>query len=220
MSRADLAERIDTVEHRIGLDRRSSGRVILIVEYRRFCDRIARPAMQFLSPFARRWRPWAGPAERDGTGRDLRSEMGTLGADLRSEMRTLGADLRSEMQTLGADLRSEMQTLGADLRSEMQALGASLRGEIEAQGVRLRGEIEAQGVSLRGEIAELRGEVTALRGEVTDLRDEMHTLHGITVRRFETALAEGLEETRRFMTILHEDTLSRIALLREGWRPS
>jgi hypothetical protein len=108
------------------------------------------------------------------------------------------ATLRSEMEILGADLRSEMATLGADLRSEMATLGADLRGEVATLG-------------------------GSLRGELTDLRDEMGVLHGITIRRFEkleTTLAEGLEETRRFMRILHEDTLSRIALLREGWRPS
>jgi len=68
-------------------------------------------------------------------------------------------------------------------------------------------------------LATLRGEMEALGAS---LRDEMHTLHGITVRRFEkleTALAEGDDETRRFMKILHEDTLSRIALLGEGWPP-
>ena len=97
---------------------------------------------------------------------------------------------RETRQEILATLRGEMQTLGANLRGEMQTLGGELRGEMEALGA--------------------------------SLRDEMHTLHGITVRRFEkleTALAEGDDETRRFMKILHEDTLSRIALLGEGWPP-
>ena len=98
------------------------------------------------------------------------------------------ATLRGEMEVSGRNLRGEMQTLGANLRSEMQTLGANLRGEMQTLGA--------------------------------SLRDEMHTLHGITVRRFEkleTALAEGDDEPRRFMKILHEDTLNRIALLGEGW---
>jgi hypothetical protein len=33
---------------------------------------------------------------------------------------------------------------------------------------------------------------------------------------FETALADGQDETRRYMKVLYEDILSRIALLGEG----
>lgn len=111
------------------------------------------------------------------------------------------ATLRGEMEVSGGTLRGEMEVLGENLRGEMQTLGGELRGEMETLGGSLRGEMEALGASLR---------------------DEMHTLHGITVRRFEkleTALAEGDDETRRFMKILHEDTLNRIALLGEGWPP-
>lgn len=122
-------------------------------------------------------------------------------ATLRGEMEVSGGTLRGEMEVLGENLRGEMQTLGANLRGEMQTLGGELRGEMQTLGGELRGEMQTLGASLR---------------------DEMHTLHGITVRRFEkleTALAEGDDETRRFMKILHEDTLSRIALLGEGWPP-
>lgn len=86
-------------------------------------------------------------------------------------------------------------------RETRQEILATLRGEMQTLGGELRGEMQTLGASLR---------------------DEMHTLHGITVRRFEkleTAVAEGDDETRRFMKILHEDTLSRIALLGEGWPP-
>ena len=131
----------------------------------------------------------------------LRGEMEVSGGTLRGEMEVLGENLRSEMQTLGANLRGEMQTLGGNLRGEMETLGGTLRGEMETLDGELRGEMQTLGAKLRG---------------------EMHTLHGITVRRFEkleTALAEGDDETRRFMKILHEDTLNRIALLGEGWPP-
>ena len=108
---------------------------------------------------------------------------------------------RETRQEILATLRGEMEVSGGTLRGEMEVLGENLRGEMQTLGGELRGEMEALGASLR---------------------DEMHTLHGITVRRFEkleTALAEGDDETRRFMKILHEDTLSRIALLGEGWPP-
>ncbi len=51
------------------------------------------------------------------------------------------------------------------------------------------------------------------------LRDEMKALRAITVYRFEkveTALADGLDEIRRFMKVLHESTLSQIALVGDG----
>ena len=108
---------------------------------------------------------------------------------------------RETREEILATLRGEMEVSGGTLRGEMEVLGENLRGEMQTLGANLRGEMEALGASLR---------------------DEMHTLHGITVRRFEkleTALAEGDDETRRFMKILHEDTLSRIALLGEGWPP-
>jgi len=108
---------------------------------------------------------------------------------------------RETREEILATLRGEMEVSGGTLRGEMEVLGENLRGEMQTLGANLRGEMQTLGASLR---------------------DEMHTLHGITVRRFEkleTALAEGDDETRRFMKILHEDTLSRIALLGEGWPP-
>jgi hypothetical protein len=37
--------------------------------------------------------------------------------------------------------------------------------------------------------------------------------------KLETALAAGQDELRRFMMVLHEDTLRHLALLGEGRRP-
>ena len=50
-----------------------------------------------------------------------------------------------------------------------------------------------------------------LRGEIAATRDEMQA----GFARLERVLADGLDETRRFMRVLYEDTLSRIALLAE-----
>jgi hypothetical protein len=69
-------------------------------------------------------------------------------------------------------------------------------------------------------LATLRSEMATMGGS---LREEMYALHSLTDFRFEKlekALADSVDETRRFMRILHEDTLSRIALLGEGRRPS
>jgi predicted nucleic acid-binding Zn-ribbon protein len=61
---------------------------------------------------------------------------------------------------------------------------------------------------LRGEIAATRDD---LRGEIAATRDEMQA----GFARLERMLADGLDETRRFMKVLYEDILSRIALLAE-----
>ena len=50
-----------------------------------------------------------------------------------------------------------------------------------------------------------------LRGEIAATRDEMQA----GFARLERMLADGLDETRRFMRVLYEDILSRIALLAE-----
>jgi len=54
--------------------------------------------------------------------------------------------------------------------------------------------------------------LATLRGEVAG---EFSTMRAY----FETVLADSQEETRRYMRVLYEDILSRIALLGEG-RPS
>ena len=49
--------------------------------------------------------------------------------------------------------------------------------------------------------------------------DALLAMRAVTLARFEkleTALADGLDETRRFMRVLCEDILSRITLLGEG----
>jgi len=110
------------------------------------------------------------------------------------KIETAIADLRDEMKAQGTDLRAEMKAQGTDLRAEMKAQGTDLRAEMKAQGADLRDEMKAQGADLR---AEMKAQGAGLRG----------------------AIREGDEETRRFMLILHEDTLSKIALIGEG-RPS
>ena len=54
-----------------------------------------------------------------------------------------------------------------------------------------------------------------LRGEIGATRDELRGEMQAGFARLERMLADGLDEMRRFMRVLYEDTLSRIALLAE-----
>jgi len=73
----------------------------------------------------------------------------------------------------------------------------------------LRGEVAGEISTMRGEMS---GEFSKVRAEMADGFSTMRT-------HFETALADGLGETRRYMKVLYEDILGRIALLAES-RPS
>jgi len=79
----------------------------------------------------------------------------------------------------------------------------------EAVLATLRGEVAGEISTMRGEMA---GEFSTMRADVDEKFSAMRT-------HFETALADGLGETRRYMKVLYEDILGRIALLAEG-RPS
>jgi hypothetical protein len=68
--------------------------------------------------------------------------------------------------------------------------------------------VEWQIVQLR---EEMRGEFAATRS----LLDETRTL----VEETRTLIREGDEETRRYMRVLYEDVISRMATIQEGRRP-
>jgi hypothetical protein len=122
------------------------------------------------------------------------------------------------MRAFGEVLRGEAQESSAALRDEMRAFGEVLRGEAQESSAALRGEMGRLADGLRGEMREMGSE---LGGKIQDTYDEMCALHTLTNARFEkveAAMAEGLDESRRFMLILHEEVLSRFALLDEGRR--
>lgn len=81
------------------------------------------------------------------------------------------------------------------LRAEMGQQFSATRQEFAAADSGLREEIRALGTDLR---AEIKVEGEAIR---TELRKEIR---------------EGDEETRRYMRVLHEEVLSRIAIVQEG----
>ena len=86
---------------------------------------------------------------------------------------------------------------------------------LELQIVQFRAEVRGEFAAIRrefaGEFAAIRGEFA---GEFAAIRQEMATKADLEQLRAE--MREGDEDTRRFMRVLHEEVLSRIALLPEG----
>ena len=72
-------------------------------------------------------------------------------------------------------------------------------------------------------VAAVETQLVAVRTDFASLRTDMVTMRDELLSRIEAvdlALRAGDEETRRHMRVLHEDVISRIALLQEGlnWR--
>ena len=81
--------------------------------------------------------------------------------------------------------------------------------------------LEVQIVELRDE---MRSEFSATRamiragdeGVISTLREEIRTGDERTTMTLREEIRSGDEETRRYMRVLHEDLVGRIAALREG----
>ena len=65
------------------------------------------------------------------------------------------------------------------------------------------------------ELTSLPSRVGALELQIVQLRDEMR----VEFSAVRAEIREGDEETRRYMRVLHEEVLSRIATLAESQRP-
>jgi len=91
---------------------------------------------------------------------------------------------------------------------------------LESQVLQLRDEMHAEFSALRVEIRGgdeetrqvLRTEIRVLDGQ---LREEIRAGDEETRRQLREEIRGGDEETRRYMRVLHEDVISRIALLDE-----
>ena len=94
------------------------------------------------------------------------------------------------------------------LRDEVRGGFSAVRQEMSAMGVSLRDEIRAGDSAVR---TELRAEMKALRAYVDTALDSTRT-------ELQTEIRDGDEETRRYMRVLHEEVLSRIAMIHEGPR--
>jgi predicted nucleic acid-binding Zn-ribbon protein len=88
-------------------------------------------------------------------------------------------------------VESQIVQLRKEMRDEFSEVRKELRGEINALGTTLRGEIDALGTALREEMA----------AHVKTLREEIRA---------------GDEDTRHLMRVLHEEVISRFALMEEG----
>jgi hypothetical protein len=82
-----------------------------------------------------------------------------------------------------------------------------LEGDVNA----LR-QLPEQVSAVAADLAALRGDVTRLHGDVTQLRGNVRAEFAAVREEIRT----GDEETRRQMRVLHEEVISRIALLDEG----
>ena len=114
-------------------------------------------------------------------------------------------------------LRDEMHDGFSEIRQDVRAADEALRNDLRA----VRDELSAR--IAEGERA-VRDELSARIAEgERAVRDELSAriAEGERVVRDELSarIAEGDEETRRYMRVLHEEVISRIATLREDHRP-
>jgi chromosome segregation ATPase len=115
--------------------------------------------------------------------------------DLRDDV----TSFRGEFASFRAETRGELTEIRSDI--------TEIRGDITA----IRGDI----IGIRGDITEIRGDIIGIRGDITEIRGDITGIRGeFAVVRDE--IRAGDEETRRQMRILHEEVISRIALLQEG----
>ena len=94
----------------------------------------------------------------------------------------------------------------------LEQLPARLQS-VELQILQLRGEMRDGFSALR---AEIRAGDEELRAE---LRMEIRAGDGQTRAELRAEIRAGDEETRRYMRVLHEDVIARIATLGEGGGP-
>jgi hypothetical protein len=127
------------------------------------------------------------------------------------------ADLSTQILQSNRETR---EAVLATLRGEVAGEFATSRAETAAEFAKVRAEFAGDFSTFRAEIAEdfstFRSEITA---EFATARAETAAEFAKFGAYFETALADGLSENRRYMRVLYEDILSRITLLAES-RPS
>ena len=96
-------------------------------------------------------------------------------------------------------LPAQVESLRADIRAVEEALRTDIRAVEEAVRTEFQQEIRSSLAGLRAEVTEeIRQSATAQRTELM------------------AAIRDGDDETRRYMRVLHEEVLTRIATLREA----
>ena len=143
----------------------------------------------------------------------LRDEMQGGFSAVRQEMAVLRDDLRSELHRELHGIREELGGIRGELngvRGELNGIHGRLsgvRGELDGIHGKLdgiRGELDG----IHGTLSGVRAELDGIRGELDGIRGELNGLRGLRAE-----IREGDEETRRFMRVLHEDLIVRIAAL-------
>jgi uncharacterized protein (DUF3084 family) len=91
-------------------------------------------------------------------------------------------------------------------------------GAVELQIVQLRDEVHIEFSAIRQEFSAVRQEFSAVRQEFAAVRQEMAAMGASLREELRAEIRAGDEETRRYMRVLHEDVIARIATLGEGRR--
>ena len=76
--------------------------------------------------------------------------------------------------------------------------------------------LEVQIVQLREDVHNLRDDVRDVRDDLSATRDELRNEIADNVRVLRAEIRVGDEETRTLMRVLHEDLVTRLALIQRG----
>ena len=111
----------------------------------------------------------------------------------------------------GKSLEERVTLLENELRglpAQVGALGTQVTA-VTARVAEFRDEVRDKFDDVRGEIAQFREEIrvefAAVRAEMGSMRDDLRN-----------EIKNGDDETRRLMRVLHEDLVTRIALIDRG----
>jgi hypothetical protein len=93
----------------------------------------------------------------------------------------------------------------------------AVEGRLGAVEGRL-GAVEGRLGAVEGRLEGVEVRLTSFEGQILQLRTEMHAGFSTVQGEFAAVrqeIKQGDEETRRFMRVLHEDLVARIAVLQE-----
>ena len=108
--------------------------------------------------------------------------------------------------------------LREEMRAGFSALGADVDSNIRASRDSLRNELQTDiGVACDSVKSELRADIrTACDSLTSELQTEIRASRDSLKSELQTEIRSGDEETRRYMRVLHEEVISRIATIGEA----
>ena len=110
-------------------------------------------------------------------------------------------------------LRGEMQVGFSAVRQEMAAMRDDLRTELHRELHGIREELHG----IREELDGIHGALDGIHGELDGIHGELDGIHG-ELNGLRVEIRAGDKETRRYMRVLHEDLITRIATLGDARR--